>query len=199
MRYQLAKTEISNPTIHSPEWEKAALAEIGVNRWAGYAVPPKTVFKMLRTPEGIAVWLHTDETHLRAEVAEENGEICTDSCMEFFLKPDNHDCRYLNFELNPKGVLHLGIGTGRGDRTQFDTDRAIFAIESVANEGDWTLKFIVPDSFLLESFEKISPVCKMNVYKCGDFTDHEHYAMWSEVETVEPDFHVPDFFGTLIL
>lgn len=199
MRYQLAKTAINNPAIDSPEWEKASVAEIAVNRWTGYAKAPRTTFQMLRSPEGIAVRFHTEETHLRAEVTEQNGEICTDSCVEFFLKPDNHDLNYLNFELNPKGILHLGIGAGRGGRRHLTTDRAIFDIVSVANEGDWTLKFFIPDSFLLSLFAKISPVCKANAYKCGDFTDHEHYGMWSEVETVEPDFHVPDFFGTLVL
>ena len=199
MRYQLAKTQINNPAIDSTEWEKAAVGEIAVNRWEGYAKAPHTVFKMLRSPEGICVWLHTDETHLRAEITEQNGDICTDSCMEFFLKPDNHDENYLNFEINPKGILHLGIGSGREGRRHLTTDRAVFDIVSVAKEGDWTLKFYIPDSFLLEHFGKISSVCKANLFKCGDLTDHEHYATWSEVEVPEPDYHVPDFFGFIEL
>ena len=199
MRYQLAKTAVNNPAIDSPEWSKAPIAEIADSGWAGYAKSPRTTFQILRTPEGIAVRFHTEDTHLRAEVTEENGPIGEDSCLEFFLKPDNHDVNYLNFELNPKGVLHLGIGAGRAARRPLTTDRAVFDIVSVANEGDWTLKLFIPDSFLLTHYAKISPVCKANAYKCGDFTDHEHYGMWTPIETVDPDFHVPDFFGTLVL
>lgn len=199
MRYQLAKTAINNPAIDSPEWSKAPVAEITVNPWEGYAKAPHTTFQILRTPDGIALRFHTEETHLRAEVTEENGEVWTDSCMEFFLKPDNNDVNYLNFEINPKGVLMLGIGANIEKRRLITVDRKIFDIVSVANEGDWTLKFFIPDSFLLTQFGEISPVCKANVYKCGDLTDHEHYAMWSEIETARPAFHVPDFFGTLVL
>ena len=115
--------------------------------------------------------------------------------MELFIKPDNHDERYLNFEFNPKGVLHLGIGSGRHGREPIDVSRDIFSIYSDAKEGDWTLKFYIPDSFLLERFGKISRVFKGNAFKCGDMTDHVHYATWSEVEVDSPDYHVPDFFG----
>lgn len=199
MKYYLTKTLIENPAIDSPEWEKATVGEIAVNRWEGYAKAPRTTFKMLRGPKGISLLVHTEETHLRAEVTCLNGEICTDSCVEFFLKPDNHDTRYLNFEINPKGVLHLGIGEGREERRHPEIDPAIFDIVSRPVEGDWTLKLYIPDSFLLEHFAKISAVCRANLYKCGDLTDHEHYGAWSEVEVAEPDYHVPDFFGRLYL
>ena len=75
MRYQLAKTAVNNPAIDSPEWEKAPVAEIADSGWAGYAKAPRITFQILRTPEGIAVRFHTEETHLRAEVTEENAGI----------------------------------------------------------------------------------------------------------------------------
>ena len=28
-------------------------------------------------------------------------------------------------------------------------------------------------------------------------TNHPHYAVWSPVEVENPDFHLPDFFGTI--
>lgn len=199
MRYTLAKTETVNPSIHSPEWEKAETAAVAVTRWAGYENAPKTTFQMLRGPEGISLRMHTDEVHLRMAHTEHNGEICEDSCMEFFLKPNNLRTEYLNFECNPRGILHLGMGSGREDRVFPNVDRALLSIESDAKEGDWTLKIYLPDSLLLDLFGEISGVMKANVYKCGDLTDHVHYATWAEVETPEPDFHQPDFFGFLVL
>jgi hypothetical protein len=199
MRYKVAKTAVIDPAIGSPEWERAEAASVSVNRWAGYEDAPKTVAKMLRGPEGISLLMHTEETHLRMEHREENGEICEDSCMEFFFKPNNLCPAYLNFECNPRGVLHLGMGSGREDRVFPDVDRALLSIQSVANEGDWSLKLYIPDSLLVRLFGEISAVAKVNFYKCGDLTDHVHYGTWAEVETAEPDFHQPDFFGFLEL
>ena len=195
MRYKLVSLDVNDPNITSSLWSKAEEGSIGANRWTDFQAAPTTTFKMLCGPDGITVLMHTEERGLRMECREQNGDVYQDSCMEFFIKPDNHDVNYLNFEFNPIGVLHLGLGSGRHGRRLIDVDRAIFDIVSVANEGDWTLKFFIPFSFLLEHFEKISRVFRANLYKCGEMTDHSHFAAWSEVEVASPDFHVPDFFG----
>lgn len=199
MRYKAEKTNVIDPEITSCEWTGANTGRVDINRWKTYCKAPDTTFKILSGPEGISVLMHTAEKDLRAECDTQNGDVYEDSCMEFFIKPDNHDVNYLNFEFNPKGVLHLGLGSGRQSRRLIDAPREIFSIVSVADEGNWTLKFYVPYSFLLKHFKKVSPVCKGNVYKCGDKTDHVHYGVWSEVEVDEPDYHVPDFFGVIEL
>ena len=199
MRYKAARTDIIDPEIGSPEWDRAELGHIDINRWREYVKAPDTTFMMLRGPQGISVLMHTEEKNLRAECDTQNGDVYTDSCMEFFIKPDSSDERYLNFEFNPKGVLHLGLGSGRQERRLLDTNRKVFSIVSYANEGDWTLKFYIPDSFLEEHFKNVSTPCKGNLYKCGDMTDHVHYAVWSEVEVDAPDYHRPEFFGTIEL
>ena len=38
---------------------------------------------------------------------------------------------------------------------------------------------------------------KANVYKCGEETEFEHYGCWSMVDREKPDFHKPEFFGTM--
>lgn len=198
MRYKATRTNEINPKINSSEWEKASAEKIGVECWETPAKAPDTYFKILRGPEGLSVLLHTNETNLRAEMTEENSRVCDDSCMEFFFKPDPWNVNYFNFELNPKGVMHLGFGPGRHGRILIE-EREAFDIESIANEGDWTLKFYIPDSFLLKHVGKVNSVCKGNFYKCGELTGHSHYAMWNEVEVAEPDYHVPDFFGFIEL
>ncbi len=197
MRYKVVKTDIIDPAIDSPEWERANVGYVAANRWKEYSPTPITSFKMLRGPEGISVLMETEEKQLRAEITKENGMVCQDSCMEFFFKPSPWDANYLNFEINPRGVMHLGMGAGRHGRALLDTDRAVFSIVSHPEDGNWQLKFYIPDSFIAEHFERTSNICKGNFYKCGDLTGHEHYGMWSEVETPTPDFHVPDFFGKI--
>lgn len=206
MRYIVAKTDVVNPAIDSPEWEKASVGYVDKEPWTDGLFPsPKTIFKILRGPEGISVLMHTDETNLRAEKTQENGDICCDSCMEFFYKPSPWDTRYFNFEINPKGVMHLGLGENRFNRTMI-TERKIFDIVSIANDGDWTIKYYIPDSFISECFPDLenlsrgntSCVARGNFYKCGDETERPHYAAWSCVEIDEGDFHVPDFFGKIV-
>ena len=38
---------------------------------------------------------------------------------------------------------------------------------------------------------------KANFYKCGDKTSHPHWLTWSVVENPKPNFHLPQYFGTL--
>lgn len=197
MEYIVAKTNTVNPDINSNEWNNAEVGHIAQNCWEGWEKAPKTTFKLLRGPEGISLLMHTEEKNLRAEQTEQNSEVCEDSCMEFFFKPSPWDINYMNFEINPKGVMHVGIGSGRYDRRLIDENRKTFSVETIPNNGDWTLKIYIPDSFLLKYFEKIAPVCHANFYKCGEKTDHSHFATWAAVETPEPDFHVPDFFGKI--
>ena len=197
MRYKVIKTEVINPDIDSKEWDKAEEGSIAVERWSGFYPVPKTTFKVLRGPEGISVLMHTEEENLRAEQTEENSMVYEDSCLEFFFKPDPWDVNYLNFEINPRGVMHLGLGKDRHKRQLIDVDRKIFSIVSIPNDGDWKLKFYIPDEFLLKYFNKIAPVCRANFYKCGELTGHSHFGSWSEVEVDSPDFHIPDFFGKI--
>lgn len=211
MEYFVAKTNEIDPGINSLEWEKAKTGYIEYEPWIDRPVSkltksPNTTFKVLRGPEGISVLMHTDETHLRAEELEENGPICNDSCMEFFLKPSPWDVRYLNFEINPKGVMHLGVGKDRFEREFVKEERKIFSIVSDAKEGDWTLKFYIPFKVIENVYPDLeelsrgnsSHMVRANFFKCGGKTDHPHLASWTNIQIKNADFHVPDFFGRLI-
>ena len=38
-----------------------------------------------------------------------------------------------------------------------------------------------------------------NFYKCGDECVSAHHGMWNVVEVDAPDFHRPEYFGTLVI
>jgi hypothetical protein len=40
---------------------------------------------------------------------------------------------------------------------------------------------------------------RANFYKCGDLTAHPHFLSWNPIDLPKPDFHRPEFFGTLTL
>ena len=38
---------------------------------------------------------------------------------------------------------------------------------------------------------------KANFYKCGDKLQTPHFLSWNRIDLPSPNFHRPDFFGTL--
>ena len=206
MRYYVEKTAVIDPALDSREWEKAEIGAVNKESWKGEGLfpAPKTEFQLLRGPEGLSVRMHSAETKLRMQ-EEENGAVCCDSCMEFFYKPSPWDIRYLNFEVNPKGVMHLGIGEDRFHRTLL-WEREKLSIQTRVDETGWTVKLYIPDTWLQSCYPRLaelsrgntSKAAKANFFKCGNETERPHYAAWSAVDTADPDFHVADFFGTLV-
>ena len=57
----------------------------------------------------------------------------------------------------------------------------------------------IPFSLIGIDKHHIPTSLKANFYKCGDLTAHTHFLSWSPIDAPKPDFHRPDFFGTLEL
>ena len=94
MRYYVEKTVLIDPALDSREWDRAEVGAVDKNPWKRDDLfpAPKTEFQLLRGPEGLSVRMHSAESKLRMEEAE-NGGVCRDSCMEFFFKPSPWDTR----------------------------------------------------------------------------------------------------------
>lgn len=159
--------------------------------------------------DALYVWEYAYETELRMT---EGGSVCRaweDSCLEVFLAPDPERLDlYMNYECTPTPCVHLGTGTGRQKRKVFDslklpegTEPASRIIPGIA----WGISYRIPLSFLKQEFgiSCLYPGMIMhgNFQKCGDLTRVPHYALWNAPgpEVTTPDFHRPEFFGTLIL
>lgn len=61
---------------------------------------------MYHTGERLMLRFDVAERHTAAKVTKDNGEVWTDSCVEFFIAPDNS--MYYNFETNCIGTVLLG-------------------------------------------------------------------------------------------
>ena len=198
--YRIKKVDANDIAAFDPLWAQAAVAQIDEFAWDdGTGYRPRTQAQLLHTESGIFVRFETDESPLRAECRQHNGRICEDSCMEFFFCPDNDDDRYLNFEMNSLGTLMVGLGKERANRTLLDFDVSLFRIIPQVENGIWTHRLFIPFSFILQHYQKISPVFYGNLYKCGDKTARPHYGSWNRIGTPQPDFHAPQYFGRLVL
>ena len=65
--------------------------------------------------ENLLVLLRAKEKDIRAEYTAPMSPVHEDSCLEFFFMPAGEE-KYLNFEINPNGCLHIGFGRDRYDR-----------------------------------------------------------------------------------
>lgn len=182
-----------------PAWDTAEVAEINNFNWAKDMTEPHTYAKLLWSEAGIHVRMTTDETPLLARVTKQNGDVYADSCMEFFIQPNINDERYLNFEFNAFGTNYLSI---RRDRHNYDFckwGKQDLNVKSKVNEGEWVLMFTVPFKVIDEIFGSHTDTMRGNLYKCCEDKAPAHWASYYPIDTPEPDFHCPQFFGEFVL
>ncbi len=213
--YIVRRTPIPAPLTadnYEGPWATANVLEIDQFPWYAGGSKQRTWVRALYDPDALYLQFHAEDRHISSKVTELNGPVCTDSCVEFFASPEpDKRPHYFNFEANCCGVFHLGWGAGRPRRRLIGRDLAngievMTAFpgktkeESPADEHWWltvTLHFDILGEFIGRPIAaKPGSVWKGNFYRCGGVTDPQ-YATWNPVGTPGPDFHQPEFFGTL--
>jgi hypothetical protein len=136
---------------------------------------------------------------------EQDGEaVWEDSCVEVFLSMLGPG--YANFEFNSKGVCYAARGKDRQNRTELSKNeysQIIRRPSGIVEEGyfyRWNLSVQIPDVLLgggkgqdLRNVE-----IEGNLYKCADLAAEPHYLSAFPINTLEPDFHRPEFFSPLV-
>ena len=86
--------------------------------------------------DNLLVHLWAKEKDIRAEYTAPLSPVHEDSCLEFFFMPEGEE-RYLNFEINPNGCLHIGFGRDRNDRERIvpDNPEKLFSIRTSRTAG----------------------------------------------------------------
>lgn len=151
------------------------------------------------------LWLHysVKGDYIRAAGKKDQDPVYQDSCVEFFIKIGEN---YRNFEFNCLGVCLSAIGPDRNTREKLDSKSLARIIrhpylnaENFPAEGsktDWHLTVGIPLD-LLQLIPGSTFSC--NFYKCGDLTKKPHFVTWAPINAPAPDYHRPEFFGTLEL
>jgi hypothetical protein len=114
---------------------------------------------------------------------------------------------YYNFEFNCAGTCLLSFGEERANRkmTSANLIKSIAFQSSIkpATNKDasigWELTLVIPfDAFQYHEITSMKgKKCRANFYKCGDDLPEPHFLAWNTINTEEPDFHRPEFFGNL--
>ncbi|MBQ6652825.1 MAG: hypothetical protein IJM81_05450 [Prevotella sp.] len=189
---------------HLVSWTRMASSN-----WAEkYPYRPEVKFRIAHTGSHFVIQFDVEETSIRAVALHDNGRVWEDSCCEFFVAPDAAGT-YYNFECNCIGTLLVASGSERENR-QLASPEVLCGIarkstfrhkEIPLSQGEyhWRLELIIPvSSFFCHDIGTLSgKTMRCNFYKCGDKLHRPHFLSWSPVGTLTPDFHRPDYFGTL--
>ncbi len=189
------------------DWSGVPKALIDQYAWSQAYMPIAYGQLIMIESFGFILRMTCKETNPRAVYEEYNQPIYTDSCLEFFAIWDNESSRYINMEMNAKGTLLSCCGVGRENRTPLVnlSGGQLPIVTPFVNDEEWGIVAEIPFSILdaVYGIRKENFVSgyafKGNFYKCGDQTKVVHYGSWSRVGTKTPDFHRPEYFGSLVI
>jgi len=174
---------------------------------------PNTTVRVLYTNEHIYVFFRVRDRFVRCIETCTNGKVWEDSCVEFFFAPNlKYPKQYFNLEINCKGtaLLHYNLIARKEFLTvPKDEINQIEIISSFANIAEpeiktavtWSISCKIPFTMLKKysyfDIPKKNSEWRANFYKTASNNSNPHYISWSKIESEKPDFHRPEFFGTL--
>lgn len=173
-----------------------------------YPYKPEVEVRIAHTGDSILLHYRVKESTVRAHFDKDNGDVWTDSCVEFFSIPAG-DGVYYNLECNCIGTILLGAGREKAGRVRagqevLDTisrwsSLGTTAFEERPADGLWEVALIVPlKAFFQHRLTSLRGTqVRANFYKCGDALTQPHFLSWAPITLPKPNFHCPDFFGEL--
>lgn len=169
---------------------------------------PETKFNIAYTNTHLWIHFRVTEKNVKAVHLNDQEEVWKDSCVEFFVKLPYAE-KYTNFEFNCIGTC---LSTRRKSRNEDVVPLSVEEMQSIErfsslgnqivdikDKTDWSLTVKIPLQILSSDTSATITTMYGNFYKCGDETAKPHYVSWSKINTVQPDFHQPDYFGMLEL
>jgi len=207
---KVAKIDLTGRTLEQV-FEGIAPEKIACCNWeAEFPYAPNVTFKMFHTGEKLYLRFDVEEQYTAARITEDNGDVWTDSCCEFFFSLDGK--AYYNIECTCIGRMLCGYYTEKGAPALRAGAEILSQVERITTlgreafgirEGDnsWSLTMVLPVSIChqhkLESWDGLKLTA--NLYKCGNRPEQPHFITWQPVPTPKPDFHSPQFFKTIEL
>nr|WP_294948071.1 carbohydrate-binding family 9-like protein [uncultured Mucilaginibacter sp.] len=188
--------------LDGQQWEA-----IGEAPWHRNGHLPKVSCSLSHNDNGIYLKYKVSEQHMLARYKHINDPVYKDSCVEFFIAFGDEK-GYYNFEFNSVGTALCGYGEGKNNRQDLPvaiiaTIDTLSTMEQQDNEAglcNWELTLFFPISvFVHHSINDLTEQkCRVNFYKCGDELPEPHFLSWAPVKHPYPEFHLPEFFGSVV-
>ncbi len=193
-------------------WSRADVLSIDEYPWYTAGEKQDTTAAAMYDDEAIYLLFVCADKHISAVETQPNGWVCKDSCVEFFIAFESEGvAKYLNFEANCCGTVHMGFWAGRDDcslappevldAVSVKTSIPTPTKEEFPTDDGWWLAAAIPFATISKMVgrdvaPKSGDTWRANFYRCGGKTDPQH-AAWNTIDHPEPDYHRPEFFGTL--
>lgn len=211
-------TRLSHPVEINGIWNKAPwenVPALTIDNHMGDTPEhkPKVQAKVAYDEQAIYVIFRVKDQYVRCVTEQYQGSVYKDSCVEFFFTPASDVSKgYFNLEMNCIGTALFHVHNARRENvtkipaSDFAQVEVAHSIPSVVNPEiktplTWTVEYRIPFSIIDKYFDMTYPAAgvqwKANFYKIADDTSHPHWLTWSVVDLPKPDFHRPEFFGTL--
>ncbi|HEY1112483.1 MAG TPA: carbohydrate-binding family 9-like protein [Chitinophagaceae bacterium] len=173
--------------------------------WSAFPFKPEVRFSIAHSKDCLFLKYYVEEKVAVAAHSDTHSAVYKDSCVEFFISFDT--AGYYNFEFNCTGTALAAYGKGRENRTFLSIEaidrirrRAVIDKSGPSAGVKWTLTLAIPlYVFTAHSIDSLSGrECRANFYKCGEDLPDPHFLAWANIDSPEPDFHLPEHFGSLI-
>ena len=179
--------------------------KISETPWKDFPYSPEVSFAIAHSDDCIFLKYFVSENSIRAVNSQINSSVWEDSCVEFFIH-FNDDKGYYNFEFNCIGTPLVGFGKSRSERDllpkevvgTIQTESFISRVK-VKEAVYWELSVSIPSNvFIHHPIPSLSgQKGRVNFHKCGDQLPVPHFLAWNNIQSAEPNFHLPEFFGEI--
>ena len=214
--YQVARLN-ERPEINAV-WDKApwtGIKSLQLTHYMGEKPEhfPFTEAKIAYDNLAIYVIFRVKDRYVKAVTSTHQGPVYKDSCVEFFFSPDDNSTDgYFNLEMNCGGTMlfHHQVLPRTNQVHVAEEDIQLVEVAhslpeivdpEIEEETTWCVEYRIPFSVLASYHDFPIPEngtsWRANLYKCADDTSHPHWLTWAPIDLPGPDFHQPDFFGTL--
>lgn len=189
-------------------WKKTKSAAVSNFIRGVPAFRPVTEVKMRYDSEHIYVIFRVQDRYVRSITNTIGGPVWKDAAVEFFFCPDTTmPEKYFNLEINCGGTALLGYRAKKPIEEDIKTIVIAHSLPEVVDPEitdptTWTLEYSIPLS-MLEKYTKVTRPAKgvkwkANFYKIAENNSNPHHITWSPVTAPKPNFHMPQYFGTLV-
>ena len=173
--------------------------------WVEFSYKPEVRFAIAHSDDYVFLKYFVEENDIRAVNTQVNSSVCEDSCVEFFIH-FNDEKGYYNFEFNCIGTQLAGFGKTKLERdllpqvvvATIKTESCISPVK-IKEAIYWELSVAIPlNAFIHHNFSTLAGrQGRANFYKCGDKLPEPHFVAWCDIQSAEPNFHLPEFFGEI--
>jgi Carbohydrate-binding family 9 len=168
---------------------------------------PETEVKMCYDTGSLYIIFLVQDRYVRSVTTQLGGPVWKDAAVEFFFCTDtSRPDRYFNLEINCGGTPLLGYGTVRPAAEDIHLIRIAHSLPQVvdpemAGPISWTIECQIPLAMLAKYAGITKPAkgvsWKANFCKIAENNTNPHHMTWSPIDDPHPNFHMPQYFGSL--